>query len=150
MNSLMQKRWFVVVSLVVLIAGGCSTDDDPAETTDAGLQDAQEDDDAEEDVTEDADSESTDTPDAGDYEGEICPDDGSFDHYDPGSCILEGSDEQSAANCPASHQCLDPDHCVGQGGVGEPEECRTVNCGVIDCAPGCECVGDSICECPDE
>lgn len=136
MTSLKRLRWFLTLSLALLLLVGCPPDDDPDPATDTGLQDV-----------EDADSEDADSE---ELASEICPEDGSFDYIDPGSCILQGQD-QSASNCPASSMCGAGAHCVGQGGAdGPPEDCRTLNCGVIDCASECECVAQSICECPEE
>ncbi len=107
--------------MLVLLAPGCSEDEN----------------DREPDASTESDA------DAG-FEREICPEDGSFAHLEPGECT---DGEGGSFPCIASGRCLAADHCVGQGGAGSPDSCRTMECGVIDCAPDCTCVAESVCEC---
>ena len=157
------RRFCIAATLLILLVLGCSSDDEPDTSPDAGPTDVHEDTTQSEDASdvESADTDDTndtddttdtaDTNDTDDLSKKICPEDGSFDHYEPGSCVLESEEEQSASNCPAGNLCLPDAHCVGQGGgLGPTEDCRILDCGVIDCAQGCTCVEESICVCPDD
>lgn len=136
-------RLFIVILLVSAFVIACSDADDNGEPDADLASDVATDDDVEQMDATAPDAEA----DGGNFEGEICPEDGSFDHLDDGQC---SDGEGESMPCAAGHWCLASDHCVGQGGVGAPEECRVMNCGVIECSEQCECIGDSTCVCSDD